>query len=256
MGKAKEVLEIIINDTPRCAGAIFGTPGAGKTTFLRLFEKFARKRGIKTLFIKMKECSEEVAEIQIPNLEERIVRKISTVLHFTTSNTLKPSFDLLITSECSRIQCLIDFVEKKYRSEVSGWIASRLNALQKFFIRDDKLLIYLCLEELDELIKRMTIGIIYALRSSIPYLLVLDDALAVVLNTLYGEIWPATTRPYIVSFNFFPRENEILKFDPVIIAPGGRALYKLAKPDKYLIMYRGHEWEIDAQEVYALAKSL
>ena len=235
--------------TPR--GPIFGTPGAGKSTFLKVFEKFAGKR-VKTLFIKMKECSEETVEIEIPDLEKRVVSKISTVLHFTSPNSLKPSFDLLITSECSDVRCLIDFVEKKYRNDVAIWIKARLVALQKYFIRDNKLMIYLCLEELDELIKRMGIGLIYALRSRIPYLLILDDALALILNSLYGEVWPATTRPYLVSLNYYPQTEDILRFDPVVIAPGGRTIYRLAKPDKYVIMYRGQEWEIDAREVYAL----
>ena len=128
--------------------------------------------------------------------------------------------------------------------------------LKEYFIRDNRLIIYQCLEEFDELIKRMSIGLLYAMRHLIPHLLIIDDALALVLNHMYGDIWPATTRPYIVSYNYYPESGETLKFDPVIISPGGRTYYKLAKRDKYVVMYRGQEWEIDAQEVYALAKSL
>ena len=239
-------------------GPIFGTPGSGKTTFLHLFQQFAKKRGVKTLYIGMKECKEKQkeVEIEIQNLERKVAKKISSILHFTASSSLKPSFDLLITSRCEDLQCLNGFVEKKFRSDVAGWITARITVLQDYFIRGNRLVIYLCLEEFDEIIKRMLIGIIYALRSEIPYLLIIDDALAVVLNSMYGDIWPATTRPYLAALNYFPEANDTLRFDPVIIAPGGRSYYKLAKPDKYVVMYRGREWEIDAAEVYAMARRI
>jgi hypothetical protein len=239
-------------------GPIFGTPGSGKTTFLNLFQQFAKKRGVKTLYIGMKECKEKQkeVEIEIQNLERKVAKKISSILHFTASSSLKPSFDLLISSKCENLRCLNDFVEKKFRSDVAMWITARLAVLEDYFIRGNRLVIYLCLEEFDEMIKRMLIGIIYALRSEIPYLLIIDDALAVVLNSMYGDVWPATTRPYLAALNYYPEAGDTLRFDPTIIAPGGRSYYRLAKPDKYVVMYRGREWEIDAAEVYAMAKRI
>jgi hypothetical protein len=237
-------------------GPIFGTPGSGKTTFLHVFEKFAKRYNVRTLFIKMKDCSEkEQIQIKIHNLEKKVVKKISTILHFTASNTLKPSFDLLITSKCDSLKCLAGFAEKRFRNDVAPWITARLEVLNEYFIKDDTLVMYLCLEEFDELIKRISIGLLYALRSHIPYLLIIDDALALVLNHMYGNVWPATTRPYMASFNYFPNADETLKFDPVVISPGGRSYYKIAKKDKYIVMYRGEEWEIDMREVYALART-
>ncbi|MDT7873929.1 MAG: hypothetical protein RQ859_00995 [Pyrobaculum sp.] len=206
----------------------------------------------------MKECGEgkQETEIEIKNLERKIVKKISTILHFTASSSLKPAFDLLITSKCEDLKCLIEFAEKKFRSDIAMWITARITVLKDYFIRNGKLVIYLCLEEFDELIKRMLIGLIYALRSEIPYFVIIDDALAIILNNMYGEVWPAITRPYLASFNYYPEASDMLKFDPVIIAPGGRQFYRVAKPDKYIVMYRGREWEIDASEVYAMAKRL
>ena len=219
--------------------------------------KFAKRRGVKVLPIGIKDCiDKEPIRIKIPDLEKKIAKKISSVLHFTASNTLKPSFDLLITSKCETIDCLIDFAEKKFRNDVAPWITARLVILKEYFISGDELMIYTCLGEYDELIKRMSIGLAYALRPQIPHILVVDDALALVLNHMYGDIWPAVTRPYIASYNYFPEADETLHYDPVVIAPGGRSYYKLAKQDKYIIMYRGREWEISASEVYALAKSI
>ncbi len=239
-------------------GPIFGTPGSGKTTFLHVLQRHATRQGIKTITIEMKDCAtKDPIKVKIQDLEKKIVKKISTILHFTASNTLKPSFDLLITSKCETIECLIAFAEKRFRSDITPWITARLTVLKEYFIQDDNtLIIYQCLEELDELIKRMSIGLLYALRQLIPCLLFIDDALALVLNHMYGGIWPATTRPYVASFNYFPDAEETLRFDPVIIAPGGRTYYKLAKRDKYVVMYRGQEWEIDAHEIYVLARTM
>ena len=238
-------------------GPIFGVPGRGKTTFLNVYAKFAKKQGLKILFLKMKECDdEEKAEIEIRDLEAKISTKISSILHFTAPNTLRPSFDLLITSDCDRIDCLIEFAEKTFRSDVAMWIKPRLIILKKYFIRGDKLIIPLCLKKYDELIRRLEIGIIHTLREEIPLYLILDDALSLILNTMYGDVWLVTSRPYMASFNYFPDVRDMLRFDPVVIAPGSDygGLYKLTS-DKYIVMYNRQRWELRPDEVYALAKS-
>lgn len=237
-------------------GPIFGVPGRGKTTFLKVFAKLAKKQGLKILFLRMKECVDEEAEIEIRDLEAKISTKISSILHFTAPNTLRPSFDLLITSDCDRIDCLIEFAEKTFRSDVTTWIKPRLIILKKYFIRGDKLIIPLCLKKYDELIKRLGIGIIHTLREEIPQYLMLDDALSLILNTMYGDVWLVTSRPYMASFNYFPDVRDMLRFDPVVIAPGSDygGLYKLTS-DKYIVMYNRQRWELRPDEVYALAKS-
>ncbi len=237
-------------------GPIFGTPGSGKTTFMEAFNKVALEMGIKTLYIRLKDCTDEVDEIEIPNLEARIVNKISSILHFTATNSLKPSFDLLITSECSDIECLIRFAEKKYKSDVATWVVARLIILKKKFIRGNKLVIYKCLEDYDELIRRLNIGLTYALRSLIRRFLMIDDALAIVLSSLYGDVWPLMVRPYLASFNYWPEVRDLLRFEPVIIAPGNDydGLYKLTS-DKYVVMYKRQKWELSPDEIYRLAKS-
>jgi hypothetical protein len=231
-------------------------PGGGKTTFFEAFYKFAKKKGVKVLFIKLKDCVDETEEVEVPNLEEKVVKRISSILHFTAPEGVRPSFDLLVTSDCSDIDCLIDFAEKKYKSDVSIWVVARLIVLKKKFIRGNKLVIYKCLEEYDELIRRLNIGLTYSFRSYLRHLLLMDDALAIILNSLYGNIWPLMMRPYWASFNYCPQPHDFLRFDPVILAPcsdyGG--LYKLAS-DKYIVMYRRQKWELSPDEVYALARS-
>jgi hypothetical protein len=236
-------------------GSIFGVPGRGKTTFLKAFINIAKKQ-IKVLFLRMKECVDEVVEIQINDLEAKISTKISSILHFTAPNTLRPSFDLLIVSDCYDIDCLIAFAEKKFRQEISMWITSRLVILKKFFIRGDKLIIPLCLKKYDELVKRLGIGIIYTLREEIPYYLLLDDTLSLILNTMYGDTWMIMSRPYMASFNYFPDVKDVLRFDPVVITPGSDygGLYRLTS-DKYVVMYNRQRWELRPEEVYALANS-
>ncbi len=237
-------------------GPIFGVPGRGKTTFLQAFNHIAKKRGVRTLFLRMKECIDEEVVIEIQDLQSKVSRKISSILHFTAPNALRPSFDLLITSDCDSIDCLIEFAEKKFRADVAMWITPRLVILQKYFIRGDKLVVPLCLQRYDELIKRLAIGVIHTLRSEIPHYLLLDDALSLILNTMYGDVWMVMSRPYTASFNFFPEARDLLKFDPVIIAPGSDygGLYKLTS-DKYIVMYNRQRWELRPEEVYALAKS-
>ena len=209
---------------------------------------------MKVLFLRMKECIDEEEEIKIEDLEAKISMKISSILHFTAPNTLRPSFDLLILSGCDNIECLISFAEKKFRQDVSMWVTSRLMILKKFFVRNNKLIIPLCLKKYDELVKRLGIGIIYTLREEIPYYLILDDALSLILNTMYGDVWLVTSRPYTASFNFFPDVKDMLRFDPIIIAPGSDygGLYRLTS-DKYVVMYNRQRWELRPEEVYALA---
>ncbi len=237
-------------------GPIFGTPGSGKTTFMKAFDRVAKEMKIRTLFIKMKDCTDEVDEIEIPNLEAKTVERISSILHFTASNSLKPSFDLLETSECDNIDCLISFAEKKYKNDVAMWVTARLIALKKSFIRGNKLIIYKCLEGRGELVKRLSIGLIYAFRSHINRLLMMDDAIAIVLNSLYGDVWPLMVRPYLASLNYWPEVRDLLRFEPVIIAPGDDygGLYKLTS-DKYIVMYKRQKWELSPDEIYSLAKS-
>jgi hypothetical protein len=230
-------------------------PGRGKTTFLKAFVKLAKKQ-IKVLFLRMKECVDEEVEIEIQDLQAKISTKISSILHFTAPNTLRPSFDLLIISDCHNLDCLIEFAEKKFKSDVGTWVVSRLMILKKFFIRGDKLVIPLCLKRYDELIRRLGIGIIHTLREEIPHYLVIDDALSLVLNTMYGDVWMVTTRPYMASFNYFPDVRDMLKFDPVIIVPGSDygGLYKLTS-DKYIVMYNRQKWELRPEDVHALSMS-
>ena len=236
-------------------GPIFGTPGSGKSTFLQAYDKVARRNGIKTLFIRVKDCTNEIAEIEIPDLEAKVAQMISSVLHFTADD-LKPSFDALIMSRCNSISCLMDFVDKKYRSDIAVWVHARLFVL-KDFIRGNTLILPTCLLQYDEMYRRMEIGLIYVLRAYFPHVILMDDMLAIVLNALYGKVWPAMTRPYLASFNYYPTTEEILHFDPTIIAPRADedGMYKLASKDKYIIIYRGLKWEVPAKEIYELARS-
>ncbi len=60
------------------------------------------------------------------------------------------------------------------------------------------------------------------------------------------NLWPAwnkkngiaDVRPYLVSLNYYGDSREILRFNPVIISPGGHAgFFRLAHPDKYAVIF-------------------
>jgi hypothetical protein len=210
--------------------------------------------GVKTIFIQAKDCTE--GKVEIRNVSHLIVRRISSVLQFTATDGFKPSFDALSTSGCDTIACLFEFIEKKFKPDVAVWIESRLKMLTQF-VFDDTVTIPTCLtEDYDELARRLVIGLLYVLRSRIAVPIIVDDMLSFVVNELYGDAFLATMRPYKFTLNRDLEGNEILKFNPVIIAPGGHGgYYRLAHPYKYVILFDGNRWEIPKKDIEKIAYS-
>jgi len=205
------------------------------------------------IYIRTRECQNDIIKIVgVP--ESYIARKISSVLHFT-SEELKPSFDVLVSSGCENLQCLINYAEKKFRDDIALWIIARIMMLQQF-IHGDVIELPLCLEDFDELVRRLTIGLLYAIRSKIKAVITLDDALSFITNEKYGNAWIAVMRPFVVTINAYLETKELLRYNPVVITPGGHGgSYRLARPDKYVIIFDGSRWEIPHREVERLANS-
>ncbi|MFP3200194.1 MAG: hypothetical protein RXR06_10025 [Thermoproteus sp.] len=209
--------------------------------------------GIEIVFISTKDCQN--ATITLSVTESLVAKKISSILHFTAQESLKPSFDILVSSNCKDLKCLVDYAEKKFRDDVAMWIVARIEILQQF-VHDGTIEIPLCLEEFDEIVRRLIVGLLYAIRSKINVVIILDDALAFVVNESYRDAFVAMMRPYIISVNRYLDTRDFLSFNPVIIAPGGHGgEYRLAHPDRYVIIFDGSRWEVPRREVEELANS-
>jgi hypothetical protein len=228
-------------------------PGTGKTSLLKALDLILQMMGRKALFIQVKDCTEGYVEITLP--EQEVLGHISGILQFTASDGFKPAFDRLAFTQCSNIDCLISYVEKRYREDVADWIVPRLLALKRF-VDAEKIKIPLCLTRQDELIRRITVGILYAIRPYVTFPIILDDAFSFVVNEAYKESFMAMMRPYMLSLNRYLMTEDLLRFNPAIITPGGAAgIYRIASPDNYVIIFDKHRWEIPRKDVEKIVYS-
>jgi len=262
MGKAEKIMTMLIDGWPRWAGVnppprgpLTGPPGSGKTTFLRALHRVARARGVSPLWVRAKECNGE--HITISGAAAEIRRRISAVLQFTSSNGFKPAFDALAAAPPEAresLPALREWVERKMKPDVAQWVTMRLDVLAQF-IQGEDVVLPLCLAEEDELIRRIVIGLLYVLRGRIAVPVLLDDALAFIMNDEYAEAFVAMMRPFIMSVNRYLDTRDLLMFAPVVIAPdraGG--LYRLARSDKYVVFHDAGRIELPLREVQRLAE--
>jgi hypothetical protein len=232
-------------------------PGTGKSTFIEAIRKTAEKRGKTALIIRAKDCSEDY--VVIPLSEQVVLKHISGILQFTASDGFKASFDRLRFVECNNfnVDCLIEYVEKRYREDVTEWILPRLLALKQFIhISEGKIRIPTCLKDEDELIRRLVVGILYAVRPYFALPIVLDDMLSFVVNEAYRDSFLAMARPFMVSLNKYLESRDILNFNPTVITPGGAGgIYRLARPDKYVVIFDHMRWELPRKDIEKIAYS-
>jgi hypothetical protein len=161
----------------------------------------------------------------------------------------------LSTAECGTLQCLFDFVNKRFKPDIGMWLEARLKILARF-INGDKIVVPLCLADEDEIIKRFLIGILYVLRSRIEAPVVLDDLLSFVVNDVYFEAFGAMMRPYIFTANRNLDSREMLSYNPIIITPGGQGgHYRLADPHKYVILFDAYRWAVARKDIEKIARS-
>jgi energy-coupling factor transporter ATP-binding protein EcfA2 len=242
---------------PRKGGPLIGMPGTGKTTYLRALEKIMKARGKGALFIRAKDCSEGYAEIVVP--QRTVLQHISGILQFTASDGFKASFDRLRFVECNNgnfnVDCLIEYVGKKYREDIADWVLPRLLALKQY-VFEEKVRIPTCLKDEDELVRRLVVGILYAIRPYFALPIILDDMLSFVVNETYRESFIAMGRPFKVSVNRYLESRDILNFNPTVITPGGAGgIYRFARPDKYVVIFDDKKWELPRREIEKIAYS-
>ncbi len=209
--------------------------------------------GVKVIFIQSKDCEESTVEI--PNVTNVVVRRISSVLQFTVMDGFRPSFDKLETAECDNIQCLFDYTAKRFKPDVAEWVEPRLKALSRF-VKEDAIIIPTCLKETGELIKRLIVGLLYVLRSRINVPIILDDTLSFVVNEAYFEAFLAMMRPAIYTLNRLLLTHEIVKFNPVVVTPGGQGgFYRLGHPYKYVVIFDNNRWELPLRDIEKFVRS-
>jgi len=222
-------------------------PGTGKSTFIKALEVILQMMGKKALIIRVKDCSENYVEILLP--EEEVLRHISGVLQFTASDGFKASFDRLAFTSCNNIDCLIEYVEKRYKPDVADWIIPRLLALKRF-VEKDKVKIPTCLKREDELVRRIVVGILYAIRPYITYPVILDDALSFVVNENYRDSFTAMMRPYMISLNRYLLTGDLMTYNPIVVTPGGAAgIYRIAHPYHYVVIFDSFRWEVPRKDI-------
>ena len=206
-------LRVLVEQSHRWAGVIAGPPGTGKTTFMLTLAKMTS-----SLYVGVKDTSQQFLEVP----EEVVRDKLSSVLHFTAIG-IRPAFDALTSQYIEHLED-IENILGRFKPDIAEWIMVRIRVLKSWIIeREGKryIRVPLALQSYDELARRLVIGILYASRSTIPHVILLDDALAFVTDTQYREAFSAMMRPYIVSVNRYLDARELLMYNPVIITPGG-----------------------------------
>jgi hypothetical protein len=193
-----------------------------------------------------------------------VIKRISSVLQFTAADGFRISFDFLTASNCDTVQCLMDYTNKKFKPDIATWVETRLEVLQRLFMADgvasrdanNKITIPTCLKNYDEIAKRLLLGVLYVLRNKISVPIVLDDSLSYVANESYLQAFLAMMRPYIRMLNRYPKTEELLGYNPIILTPGGQGgFFRLARPDKYIIIFDHNRWELDRKAVEKIAYS-
>jgi energy-coupling factor transporter ATP-binding protein EcfA2 len=236
-------------------GPISGPPGSGKSTYIRAIERVAQSIGKPVIVIRAKECSAENV-ITVSMEQSEIIRKISGILHFTTGDGLRPSFDVLAASSCNDISCLKEFIYKKFKQDIATWIEARLAVLEQIFIGDGIIKIPTCLTFYDEIVRRMAMGVLYVARHKITKPVIIDDKLALVTNEPYDDAYIAMMRPSKIAINRFIDTKEMLAFNPIVLSPGGAAgIYRLSRPERYTIIFDHNRWELSRREIEKIAYS-
>ncbi|MEM1568655.1 MAG: hypothetical protein QXI84_09255 [Thermofilaceae archaeon] len=166
----------------------------------------------------VKDCQESYLEVP----EDVVTKRISAILHFTAEG-IRPAFDALSSYMSSSLEQL-ENVLGRFKLDIAEWVQMRLNVLKQWRI-DRKIRVPLCLKNSDELERRLVVGVLYVARHLFPAPVLFDDTLAFIVDQRYSDAFYAMMRPYIFSINRYLDSKELLRFNPIIITPGGSGVW-------------------------------
>jgi hypothetical protein len=149
-------------------------------------------------------------------------------------------------------------VEEKLGHDLSLLARVWLKNIQ-MFIKGNSVLIPRCVRDFVrdfEIALHLIPGIIVAIRNHIKPPVVLDDIFGFIFGNERNRQWfAAQATPFIIGINRYLDTEELLKYNPVVISPGGLGgIYRIASPKKYVVLLDSRRFEIDAKEIKKLAE--
>jgi hypothetical protein len=267
--KAEKALAEILKHSFRWGGIVAGPPGSGKTTFMKALQNVALTMGLQVIYVaKDYNCNKGPYEV---DAAQKVIQKLGTVLHYVvdryyiadSSDDTKIRIDNLkdfVADTARRIGTLdIDTitkrVEEKRGRDLSLLARDWLENIQRF-IKGNSVLIPRCVQGYNEIALRLIPGIIVAIGGRIKQPVVLDDIFSPIFDDKRSQQWfVAQVRPFIIGINRYLDTDELLGYNPVVITPGGQGgIYRIASPNRYLVLFDSHRFEIDAKEIKKLAE--
>jgi len=264
--KAEKALAEILNHRFRWGGVVAGPPGSGKTTFMKALQNVALTMGLQVIYVAEDyNCNKRPYEV---DAAQEVIQKLGTVLHYVTdryyvadSSDIRIDNLMHIVADTARkigtldIDTITKRVEEKLGHDLSLLARVWLENIQ-MFIKGNSVLIPRCVQGFKEIALRLIPGVIVAIRHRTNLPVMLDDIFGFIFGDERSHRWfAAYARPFIISINRYLDTEELLGFNPVVITPGGQGgIYRIASPNRYLVLFDSHRFEIDAKEIKKLAE--